>query len=199
MDRLCNAPPANFLCDTTKPHITLIDCDSWQFRSGNQIFRCPVSVPDMLAPELLDQSLSQVTRSIESERFSLACLLFRALMLGRSPFDAVGSTDPVANIRRGYFPYGLGGGGIPPGKWFNIWSHLSFKLKEQMVKILTGLSQKWRAILSAVACYYQRWSTYRRMARGRRTCAFTLGRAQTRQPSGGGKWCQSANFGPVFQ
>lgn len=56
-------------------------------------------------------------------------------MLGRSPFDAVGSTDPVANIRRGYFPYGLGGGGIPPGKWFNIWSHLSFKLKEQMVKI----------------------------------------------------------------
>lgn len=125
--------PANFLCDPGSRHVTLIDCDSWQLRAQGQRFPSPVAVADMLPPELLGKNLGQIPRNIESEHFSIAILLFKALMLGRHPFDVVGGESPVENIRKGHFPYGLGGGGIPKGPWFNIWSHLPYKLKEQLV------------------------------------------------------------------
>ncbi len=126
--------PANFLCDPRSNVVTLIDCDSWQLRAGGKNYHCPVAAPDMLAPELQGKDLGKTLRNQESEWFSLAILLFKVLMLGRHPFDVVGGESPVENIHKGYFPYGLGGGGIPKGPWFNIWSHLPYKLKEQMVR-----------------------------------------------------------------
>lgn len=126
--------PANFLCDVGSNTVTLIDSDSWQVRTAHKTYPCPVAAPDMLAPELLGKDLGQLQRTEQSERFSLAILLFKVLMLGRHPFDVVGGESPVANIRRAYFPYGVGGGGIPKGPWFNIWSHLPYKLKEQFVR-----------------------------------------------------------------
>lgn len=125
---------ANFLCDPDSDAVTLIDCDSWQVSAAGQTFRCPVAAPDMLAPELQGKELGKISRTLESEHFSLAILLFKALMLGRHPYDVVGGAGPVENIRKGYFPYGQGGGGIPKGPWFNIWSHLPFKLKEQLIR-----------------------------------------------------------------
>lgn len=124
---------ANFLCDPDSNTVTLIDCDSWQVNAAGQTFRCPVAAPDMLAPELQGKELGKINRTLASEHFSLAILLFKALMLGRHPYDVVGGAGPVENIRKGYFPYGQGGGGIPKGPWFNIWSHLPFKLKEQLI------------------------------------------------------------------
>lgn len=124
---------ANFLCDPDSNTVTLIDCDSWQVNAAGKTFRCPVAAPDMLAPELQGKELGKIGRTLESEYFSLAILLFKALMLGRHPYDVVGGAGPVENIRKGYFPYGQGGGGIPKGPWFNIWSHLPFKLKEQFI------------------------------------------------------------------
>lgn len=126
--------PANFLCDPISGAITLIDCDSWQVNAAGKTFYCPVAAPDMLAPELLGKELSKISRKQESEWFSLAILLFKVLMLGRHPFDVCGGASPVDNISKGYFPYGVGGGGIPKGPWFNIWSHLPYKLKEQLVR-----------------------------------------------------------------
>lgn len=126
--------PANFLCHTQAQTVTLIDCDSWQVSTTAQTFRCPVTVPDMMAPELLGKDLNKVTRTPQSEYFSLAILLFKMLMLGRHPFDAIGGQGPVENIRRGYFPYGVGAGGIPKGPWYNIWSHMPFKIKEQFIR-----------------------------------------------------------------
>ena len=125
---------ANFLCDPDSNVVTLIDCDSWQVNAAGKTFRCPVAAPDMLAPELQGKELGKISRTLESECFSLAILLFKALMLGRHPYDVVGGAGPVENIRKGYFPYGQGGGGIPKGPWFNIWSHLPFKLKEQLIR-----------------------------------------------------------------
>ncbi|HNQ49525.1 MAG TPA: hypothetical protein PKI22_08940 [Hydrogenophilus thermoluteolus] len=125
--------PANFLCDPQSDQVYLIDCDSWQVKIDGTLYPCPVAAPDMLPPELHNLALGQVTRTLESERFSLAILLFKVIMLGRHPFDVVGGEDPVSNIRKGYFPYGLGGGGIPKGPWYNIWSHLSFRIKEQFI------------------------------------------------------------------
>jgi len=126
--------PANFLCVPGSDAVTLIDCDSWQVNAAGKTFRCPVAAPDMLPPELHGKELSRVTRTPESELFALAILVFKVLMLGRHPFDVIGGESPVANIRSGHFPYGLGGGGIPKGAWFNIWSHLPYKLKEQLVR-----------------------------------------------------------------
>lgn len=125
--------PANFLCDTSSYRVVCIDCDSWQVSAQGKLFTCPVSVPDMLPPELQNKSLGQVQRTERTEAFAIAILLFKTLMLGRHPYDVVGGHGPVENICRGYFPYGLGGGGIPKGPWFNIWSHLPFKLKEQLI------------------------------------------------------------------
>ncbi|MCE5361471.1 MAG: hypothetical protein JJ714_10990 [Acidithiobacillus sp.] len=125
---------ANFLCDPNSHAVALIDCDSWQVEiPGSKPFLCDVAAPDILAPELHGKDLSTVKRSMESERFSLAIVLFKALMLGRHPYDVVGGTGPVENIRKGYFPYGVGGGGIPKGPWYNIWSHLPFSIKEQFI------------------------------------------------------------------
>lgn len=124
---------ANFLCDPSSDAVTLIDCDSWQINSGGKTFFCPVAAPDMLAPELQGKELGKTSRELESEAFSLAILIFKTLMLGRHPYDVVGGDGPVENIRNGYFPYGPGGGGIPKGPWFNIWSHLPYKLKEQLI------------------------------------------------------------------
>lgn len=125
---------ANFLCDPDTGAVTLIDCDSWQVNAAGKTFRCPVAAPDMLAPELQGKELDKISRTLESEYFSLAILLFKSLMLGRHPYDVVGGAGPVENIHKGYFPYGQGGGGIPKGPWFNIWSHLPFKLKEQLIR-----------------------------------------------------------------
>lgn len=124
---------ANFLCDPDSNTATLIDCDSWQVNAAGKTFFCPVAAPDMLAPELQSKELGKISRTLESEHFSLAILIFKTLMLGRHPYDVVGGAGPVENIRKGYFPYGQGGGGIPKGPWFNIWSHLPFKLKEQLI------------------------------------------------------------------
>jgi len=126
--------PANFLCDPHSTSVALIDCDSWQVTANGKTFYCPVAAPDMLAPELLGKELDKMPRSQSSEHFSLAILLFKALILGRHPYDACGGESPVDNIKKGYFPYGIGGGGIPKGPWFNIWSHLPYRLKEQFVR-----------------------------------------------------------------
>lgn len=124
---------ANFLVSPDHMKLAFIDCDAWQLETAAMSFPCPVAAPDMMPPEHHDQDLSRVKRTAASEAFSLAIVLFKALMLGRHPYDVKGGEDPVSNIRKGYFPYGLGGGGIPAGPWYNIWSHLSYKLKEGFV------------------------------------------------------------------
>jgi DNA-binding helix-hairpin-helix protein with protein kinase domain len=122
----------NFLCDPNSHTVALIDCDSWQVTVNGRTYRNPVAVADLLAPELHGKRLAEVDRTLESEYFSLAILIFQALMLGRHPYDVIGSDGtPSENIRRGYFPYGIGGGGIPKGPWYNIWSHLPYSIKEQ--------------------------------------------------------------------
>ena len=132
--RLGDYNPANFLCNPSGHQVALIDCDSWQIEASGKVYYCPVAAPDMLAPELHGKELIKTERSLESELFSLAILIFKVLMLGRHPFDIVGGESPVENIRKGFFPYGIGGRGIPKGPWYNIWSHLPHRLKEQFVR-----------------------------------------------------------------
>lgn len=158
--------PANFLCDPGNCSVTLIDSDSWQLTSSDKTFYCPVAAPDMLAPELQGKELGKTRRTLESEYFSLAILLFKMLMLGRHPYDTIGGKGPVENIGKGHFPYGLGGGGIPKGVWFNIWSHLPYRLKEQFVRTFR-LGARNTAERTSVAEWIELLKLYQReMERG---------------------------------
>ena len=127
----------NLLCEPGSTAVELIDCDSYQIRSGGQLFHCPVGSPDMTAPEQQNQAFDRLERTLESERFSLAIVLFKCLMLGRHPYDMVGGDDPVANICKGHFPYGQGSHGIPKGPWYNIWSHMPFRVKSLFIQVFT--------------------------------------------------------------
>lgn len=127
----------NVLCDPCSDQVTLIDCDSYQFELNGQLYPCPVGSADMTAKEHLGIAFNQIKRTPESEAFSLAIILFKCLMLGRHPYDIVGGADPVSNLRQGNFAYGTGNKGVPKGPWYNIWSHMTHRLKSLFITTFT--------------------------------------------------------------
>lgn len=127
----------NILCRPDSNQVTLIDCDSFQFSHQGRTFPCPVGSPDMTPVEHHGQDFSKVVRTEASECFSVAILLFKSLMLGRHPYDIVGGSDPVSNLSHGRFAYGTGNKGVPAGPWYNIWSHMPYRLKERFVTTFT--------------------------------------------------------------
>lgn len=127
----------NVLCHPGSTGVDLIDCDSFQVETGGRLFHCPVGSPDMTAPEQQNKAFEKLERTLESEYFSVAIVLFKCLMLGRHPYDMVGGEDPVSNIRNGHFPYGEGSHGIPKGPWYNIWSHMPFRVKSLFIQAFT--------------------------------------------------------------
>lgn len=147
----------NFLCDRTKNKVTMIDCDSYQITINAKHYPCPVGSPDLTPIEHQNKNFNQVVRTVESENFSLAIIIFECLMLGRHPYDVVGGDDPVTNLRNAKFPYGEGNKGIPKGKWYNIWSHMPYKIKNLLIQTFTeGVNnpsrrptvEEWRRELS---------------------------------------------------
>ena len=127
----------NALLTPGTDRITLIDCDSYQLQYGQRVYPCPVGSPDMTPVEHHGKSFEKVFRTPESEAFSAAIVLFKCLMLGRHPYDIVGGDDPVSNLRSGRFAYGKGNSGIPEGAWYNIWSHMPYRLKEMFIVTFT--------------------------------------------------------------
>lgn len=127
----------NVMCLPGSSQVTLIDCDSYQLEHGGQLYPCPVGSPDMTAPEQHGQAFEHIRRTPESEAFSVAIVLFKCLMLGRHPYDIVGGEDPVSNLRSGRFAYGRGNRGIPKGPWYNIWSHMPYRLKDLFITTFT--------------------------------------------------------------
>lgn len=65
----------------------LIDCDSFQIRSGGRCFLCEVGVPTHTPPELQGLNFHTVTRTPNHDAFGLAVVLFQLLFLGRHPFS----------------------------------------------------------------------------------------------------------------
>jgi DNA-binding helix-hairpin-helix protein with protein kinase domain len=127
----------NFLCDPQSHTVTFIDCDSYQLSINGSFFPCLVITPDLTPLEHHGCDARKVVRSAESDTFSVAIILFKCLMIGRHPYDVVGGEDPVSNMRNGYFPYGTGTKGLPPGRWYNIWSHMPYRLKTLFIKNFT--------------------------------------------------------------
>lgn len=132
----------NILVSSDLETIHLIDTDSMQITHQQSVYRCTVGSPGLTPNELQGMRFEDTDRTIESDIFGLAIVIFQVLMLGRHPYDAVGGTSQIENIKRGYFPYAKRGvrpgsdGAVPPGPsnlWFNLWSHLTFRLKSLFI------------------------------------------------------------------
>ena len=127
----------NILCTPGHNRIMLIDCDSYQINLNGRVYSCPVGSPDMTPKEHHGKAFDKIFRTEESERFSVAIVLFKCLMIGRHPYDIVGGDDPVNNLREGKFAYGIGNSGVPIGPWYNIWSHMPHRLKDMFITVFT--------------------------------------------------------------
>ncbi|NEO24909.1 hypothetical protein [Moorena sp. SIO4A5] len=132
----------NVLADPKTYKTYLIDTDSYQVTSRSKIFRCPVGRPEMTPIEHHGQDFSSVTRTVESDLFSIAILMFQCFMLGLHPYSQIGGGNPIENLRKGNFPYGKGNpapgqeGALPSGPWYTIWSHLTFNVKSLFIRTL---------------------------------------------------------------
>jgi DNA-binding helix-hairpin-helix protein with protein kinase domain len=92
--------------------IAFIDCDSFQVKSPFGYFFCEVGVPRYTPPELLKHgSFEQVARTVNTDSFSLAVLVFQLLFLGRHPFAgkhrSAADLDEETAIRQRQFAYSL--------------------------------------------------------------------------------------------
>lgn len=90
--------------------VTIIDTDSFQVQTHHKIHRCPVGKEEYTARELVGLDFKNVDRSVYTDNFALAVLIFQLLQEGRHPFDGKwtgkGDTPPVSTlISNGLFPY----------------------------------------------------------------------------------------------
>lgn len=127
--------PGNFMVHPSEPKVFFIDCDSYQVNHNGRIYPCEGKMDLFTAPEFQDVDLLHTPRSVEQELFGIAVILFHVLMLGMHPYSRVMGEDPVRNLRSGACALGKGSGcQLPKGPWYNLWSHLSFRVKNAFIK-----------------------------------------------------------------
>ncbi|TDW31871.1 DNA-binding helix-hairpin-helix protein with protein kinase domain [Rhizobium azibense] len=94
---------------SNKALVTLIDSDSFQYRSGSTTYRSLVGVAEYTPPELQGASFDKVDRTPNHDNFGLAVLLFQLLFLGRHPYAGrylgKGDMDIKTAIGGGRFAY----------------------------------------------------------------------------------------------
>lgn len=92
--------------------VKIIDADSFQLRTEDQVYRCKVGRPELLPPELQSRDLQDVVRDASHDRFSLAVLLFQILVFGRHPFAgrpvAEGDVSLEGAITKGWYVFANG-------------------------------------------------------------------------------------------
>lgn len=126
--------PGNFLFDPHTHKVGFIDCDSYQVSVQSKRYLCPVGVTQYLAPEAQALDWSRTPRTVEQERFSAALMMYRLFMLGGHPYAHLSGDDPAENIRNGKCPLGTNSGCVMPrGPWYNIWSHLPYRMKNLFI------------------------------------------------------------------
>jgi DNA-binding helix-hairpin-helix protein with protein kinase domain len=92
--------------------VAFIDCDSFQVKGADKYFFCEVGVPRYTPPELLSKgSFENIVRTVNTDSFSLAVLIFQLLFLGRHPFAGknklAADFDEETAIRKHEFAYSL--------------------------------------------------------------------------------------------
>lgn len=92
--------------------VSFIDCDSFQVKDRDNYFFCEVGVPRYTPPELLrEKSFESIVRTVNTDSFSLAVLIFQLLFLGRHPFAGRNRSkidiDEETAIKQHEFAYSL--------------------------------------------------------------------------------------------
>jgi len=99
----------NILVSTKDSKLTVVDCDSFEIREADTIrYDCNVYMPEFSAPEVIKRE--KIDDRQLSDRFSLAILIFKLLMLNTHPYASRGSSvehlnTPEEKIMSGYYPY----------------------------------------------------------------------------------------------
>lgn len=78
----------NILVDD-KACVRLIDCDSFQVRTGDQLYCCEVGVAQFTPPEIQQSKHFRMERTANHDNFGLAILIFQLLFFGRHPYSGV--------------------------------------------------------------------------------------------------------------
>ena len=92
--------------------VWVLDCDSFQIQHTNRTYRCEVGIADYTPPELqnIPGGFANVVRTLNHDRFGLAVIVFKLLMMGRHPYMGVfrGQGDPELGqlIQENRFAYG---------------------------------------------------------------------------------------------
>ena len=98
--------------------LKLIDTDSFQIRSGQTVFPCPVGTAESTPPELQGQTFGIFIRSANHDLFGMAVIIFQLLFQGRHPYSGIhadGSTpNPAEAIRGNKFAYAGSPRGVRP-------------------------------------------------------------------------------------
>ncbi|HMI85635.1 MAG TPA: hypothetical protein VK550_16170 [Polyangiaceae bacterium] len=139
----------NFLVDGAG-RVFLIDTDSYQVAG----FPSPVARAEYLPAELQNKNLEHVLRTLDSERFACAVLLFTVLMGGVHPFRRKGSSTPQRDIASGIFPYPhlwRSGAKAPAGIWKDVWLTLPFFVRAAFVRTFAGNTRGKRPPIEAWA------------------------------------------------
>jgi DNA-binding helix-hairpin-helix protein with protein kinase domain len=89
--------------------IKIIDCDSFFIVDGSKIYKNALGTPEYAAPEVLLSNIKYNDRTQETDRFSMAIIIFQLLMLGYHPFSGVSSVSEkcktTSNIKSGETPH----------------------------------------------------------------------------------------------
>jgi DNA-binding helix-hairpin-helix protein with protein kinase domain len=85
--------------------IQLLDCDSFQITTNQNVYLCEVGVAHFTPPELQNiKSFNGQVRTTNHDNFGLALLCFHLLLMGRHPF--AGGADSIEEaIQKLLFPY----------------------------------------------------------------------------------------------
>jgi DNA-binding helix-hairpin-helix protein with protein kinase domain len=121
--------------------VTVIDCDSMQFEVGGKQHLSSYHQIEFLAPEFSGVDLRKVPRTFESDRWSLAVLLWMVLMDGHHPLTGVwsgsGEPDIGDHAAAGRFPYAGGNGKLRPSREAPPWRALPAELQRLFIRTFT--------------------------------------------------------------
>lgn len=122
--------PENILVGNDPRQVAIVDTDSFQFET----FACPVHTPEFTPPRLLaTKDFSSVMRTPEDERYAVAVLLFKMMLIGKNPYArSDGKTLEEYIAERDFvFPLGYEEAELmPKGPWQLIWFNMPQSLRK---------------------------------------------------------------------
>lgn len=120
--------------------IYFIDIDSYQIDN----MPCTVGLPLFTPPELQGANFRKILRTAYNENFSLGTLLFMIFLPGKNPFEYVGGSDLINNIKDQNFSYPLGDEDnlrAPKGIWEFIWNDLNYELRRAFYNVFKNVQR----------------------------------------------------------